>query len=67
MTLIPISTTNPAAPACFGMCCPRHGQCARYAAAEGPAGQHAIATCDDNGDGSRPLFLAAQATAQVGA
>lgn len=54
MSIQPITDTTPA---CFGVCCPKHAQCARYEAAEGVQGASAIATCDDNGDGSRPLFL----------
>lgn len=61
MNVRAIDKTNPSAPACFGVCCPRHGDCARYAAAEGPAGQHAIATCNGCGEGERPLFLARKA------
>jgi hypothetical protein len=57
MNITPITATTPA---CFGVCCPQHGQCARYAAAEGPQAVNPIATCDDNGDGSRPLFLQMQ-------
>lgn len=57
MTIKPITNTTPA---CFGVCCPKHGQCARYAAAEGAHGADAIATCDDNGTGERPLFLELQ-------
>lgn len=54
MTIKPITDTTPT---CFGVCCPQHGQCARYAAAEGTLGADPIATCDDNGTGERPLFL----------
>lgn len=57
MTIQPITETTPA---CFGVCCPVHGKCARYQAAEGAQGATAIATCDDNGDGSRPLFRQAE-------
>lgn len=57
MTIYPITV---ATPACFGVCCPAHGTCSRYASAEGPAGATATATCDDNGTGERPLYLEAQ-------
>ena len=60
MTLTRIDPKNPAAPACFGVCCPQHGHCARYAAVDGMTGPHAIATCDDEGTGNRPLFVAIQ-------
>lgn len=58
MSLMLIDKTDATAPACFGVCCPQHASCARYAAADGPAGQHAVATCDDDNTGARPLFLA---------
>jgi hypothetical protein len=60
-SLIVIDRANPTAPACFGVCCPRHAACARYAAADGPAGQQGGAPCDDAGNGERPLFMAALA------
>lgn len=50
MTITPITATTPA---CFGVCCPRHAECARYAAAEGPNAVSPIATCDDNGTNER--------------
>jgi hypothetical protein len=57
MTIKPITDTTPA---CFGVCCPQHGQCARYAAVESAWGADSIATCDDDGTGQRPLFLQLQ-------
>jgi hypothetical protein len=53
MSITPITAS---APACYGVCCPQHGHCARYAAVDGMTGAHAIATCDDEGTGARPLF-----------
>lgn len=53
MTVQPIT---PHLPACFGVCCPQHADCARYAAVERMTDAYAIATCDDEGIGSRPLF-----------
>ena len=65
MTLRPITATDPA---CFGVCCPQHGRCARYSAIDGLEGDsQPIATCED-GAGERPLFRAigaAQADATV--
>lgn len=54
MNITPITATTPA---CFGVCCPRHAECASYAAAEGPNATSPIATCDDNGTNERPLFV----------
>lgn len=55
MTIYPISEK---VPACYGICCKRHHDCARYAAVEWTSQDQTIATCDD-GSGGRPLFLAA--------
>ena len=53
MNIAPITNKNPA---CFGVMCPNHGQCARYHMVDGkPAGQTVIGTCER--DGARPLFL----------
>jgi len=48
---------TPTTPACFGVCCPKHGQCTRYEAVNGPEGANAIATCDDAGGNEWPLFV----------
>lgn len=44
------------APACYGICCPKHGQCARYEAVETTSMDHTISTCEDAA-GQRPLFI----------
>ena len=44
-------------PACYGVACPKHASCTRYAAVETTSPDHTIATCDD-GIGGRPLFVA---------
>lgn len=46
-------------PACYGVACPEHARCKRYAAVEGGDALHYIATCDDGG-GERPLFVPIQ-------
>lgn len=57
MSIIPITASTPA---CYGICCPQHGQCARYDALEGSDPVLAtIATCMD-GAGERPLFVQLQ-------
>jgi hypothetical protein len=53
MNITRITSSTP----CFGVCCPQHGQCQRYAAVEGHSGHHVMDTCDP-GDGSRPWFKA---------
>ncbi len=54
-----ITPITPTVPQCFGVCCPQHGECARYAAMDGSVGDHSrISTCDDHGTGDRPLFVA---------
>ncbi len=61
MTLHPIT---PAQPACFGVCCPVHGRCTRYAAVDGaPASLPIIATCER--DAERPLFIDQRAEQEV--
>ena len=56
MNIHPITTK---APACFGVCCPDHGKCARYAAVNGaPASLPRIGFCETGEDGARVLFLA---------
>jgi len=54
MTIHPITPTTPA---CYGVCCERHAECARYALVEGPVSRFTIATCD-SGKGEKPLFAA---------
>ena len=45
-------------PACFGVCCERHAQCARYQAVEGAALSSAhIGYCEPDERGERPLFV----------
>lgn len=51
MQIRPITQATP----CFGVCCPQHSQCQRYAAVEGHSGIHVLDTCDP-GDGTRPQF-----------
>jgi hypothetical protein len=51
-----ISPITEKTPACYGICCPMHGRCERYAAVESTSIDHTIATCDDGADG-RPLFV----------
>lgn len=46
---------NTVRPACYGMGCPHHHECQRYAAVEDTSPDHTMATCDD-GDGGRPHF-----------
>ena len=48
-------------PACYGVCCPQHHECQRYAAVEGTSVHDTIATCDD-GKGGRPLFVQVKST-----
>lgn len=55
MQPIPISDLMPA---CYGVACPEHGQCTRYAAVEITLEDHTIGTCDVYGRGERPLFVA---------
>ena len=43
-------------PLCFGVCCERHGQCARYLAVEGAGSEPRIGTCGP----ARPLFIPIQ-------
>lgn len=59
--MTPLRRVTATVPACFGVCCPQHARCTRYAAIDGlPADQQPIATCED-GDGLRPLFREAAA------
>jgi len=49
-----IQPITPTAAACYGVLCPVHNQCARYALVEGSPVE-TIATCESHGE--RPLFL----------
>jgi hypothetical protein len=53
MSIVPISDK---APACYGICCSRRRECARYEAVDSTLMDHTIATCCD-GAGERPLFI----------
>lgn len=57
----PISDTLPA---CYGVCCPNHAECPRYAAVETTSPDHTIATCSD-GKGGWPLLVQAKAEAEA--
>ena len=48
-------------PACYGVCCPLHGRCARYTAVDGAVGTiKIIGTCaTDTNSYARPLFVQA--------
>jgi hypothetical protein len=56
VNVVPITPTTPA---CFGVACAQHSRCGRYLAIESVDSRDAIATCDDRGDGARPLFVEA--------
>lgn len=56
MSIVPITASTPA---CYGICCPKHSQCARYEAVETTSMDATIATCQ-GGDGERPLFVQLQ-------
>ena len=49
-----------AAPACFGVGCPHHLGCQRYARIESEPYTERIATCDDRAEGEYPLLLVRQ-------
>lgn len=51
-----INDTTP----CFGVCCPQHAECRRYAAVENHDSLSVLDTCDP-GDGTRPQFRPVQA------
>ncbi len=56
MNITPITETTPA---CFGVACEKHGQCARYIAIDGaPAHQQRIGHCTPTEHSARPLFIA---------
>lgn len=53
MNIVPISDKTPA---CYGVMCPEHKQCARYHLVDNaPHGQQFIATCEHGRE--RPLFV----------
>lgn len=56
----PISDTTPA---CYGVVCPHHAICRRYAAVEGSSPDHTIGTCAD-GAGGWPMLSPAGQQAQ---
>lgn len=56
MHIRPITQQTP----CFGICCPQHGQCQRYAAVDGNDELAVLDTCDP-GDGTRPQFKQVEA------
>lgn len=61
-----IQPITPKAPACFGLCCELHNQCARYHAIEGmPDSSIAIDSCSGMGEGPRPLFQPEVAIAEA--
>lgn len=56
MHIRPVTSTDPG---CFGVGCPTHALCARYAAVDGDqADMHQIISTCVAGDGTRPLFVA---------
>jgi hypothetical protein len=63
MITIPI---HPLTPACFGVVCPSHGRCARYAAVtHSEANPATLLTCRKGG--SFPLFVAIASAQRVAA
>jgi len=53
---------TPIAPACYGVMCPRHHECARYAAVDGAGwAMQFIGTCGDGLPMFVPLVREAQA------
>lgn len=56
-------TTHSAA--CYGIGCPRHADCELYAMVERSSADDTIGTCDWAGDGVRPMFTPAQASAEA--
>ena len=51
-----IALITPRRPACYGMGCPRHQECQRYAAVEETSPDHTMATCDELGKRTWPSF-----------
>lgn len=58
-----IRPISPTVPACHGVLCPQHAQCARYAASEGACIDITIGTCDEHGQRVWPLFVPVYARA----
>ena len=58
-----IIALSPVMPACYGITCARHHQCARYDAVEETSPDHTIPLCQDAA-GDWPLF-SAKATART--
>lgn len=55
MNIQPITKSTPA---CLGVMCEKHGQCARYFAIEGaPASLPRIGHCEPDEHSPRPLFV----------
>ncbi len=51
-----ITKITPSTPTCMGICCPRHGACARYLEIDGSSpDDHRIATCAEGEE--RPMFV----------
>jgi hypothetical protein len=60
------SPIHPLAPACFGVGCPSHGRCARYAAVvHSEADPATLLTCRK--DGRFPMFVPIAAAQRVAA
>lgn len=57
----PITQANPS---CFGVCCPHHLDCERYARIESEPLAERIATCDDRAEGEYPLLLVMRQVAE---
>jgi hypothetical protein len=45
---------------CFGVMCPRHGHCVRYLAVDGATFEPVIATCQQAGANTWPMYQAAR-------
>lgn len=59
-----ITPITPTTPHCYGVLWAQHSQCARYQAVDGATGSpHTIGTCNDTGDGERPLFVLGEVAA----
>lgn len=55
---------TPTLPACYGVQCPHHAVCQRYAAVEMTSPDHTIGTCSDSADGWPMLSLVATEVSQ---
>jgi len=62
-----IALITPRRPACYGMGCPRHQDCQRYAAVEETSPDHTMATCDERGAKNWPLFVRIEVKESVNA